>query len=93
MKNIIIIVFGIVVNLLVFKYSQVTKEDIGTIVPKIYLLFIVPLLLLIAIIASILYNHYKHKSKTQNLPKLLIVFFLLLMLIQYLLFSNNVLVK
>jgi hypothetical protein len=93
MKNVIIVILGIVVNLLVFNYAQATKEDIGTIVPKIYLFFIIPLLLLVAIIASVFYNYYRHKKIICILPKLLIACFLLVMLIQYLLFSNDVLVK
>lgn len=74
-------------------YSQATKGDVSMIVPGIYLFFILPLVLLTIIIASIVYIYFKQKNKTSIFSRALIAFFLLLMLIQYLLFSNDVLVR
>lgn len=93
MKNIIITIFGIVVNILIYMYSQSTKMDLNMIVPKIYLFFILPLICMVIVIVSIVYNFYKQKNKSRILSKMLIGFFLLLLVIQFLLFSNDVLVK
>jgi hypothetical protein len=93
MKNIIITIFGIAVNIFVYLYSQSTKKGLDTIVPKIYLLFILPLVLMVILIADAIYNYNKQKNIAQLSRRLLIAFFLLLVVVQFLLFSNDVLVK
>lgn len=93
MKNIMITILGVAVNIFVYLYSEATKRDIGMIVPSIYLFFILPLVLMLILIASAIYSYRKRKSKAQILPRLLIAFFLLLIVMQSLLFSNDVLVK
>lgn len=93
MKNIIIAIFGIGTNILIYMYSQAVKRDLSMIVPDIYLIFILPLILMIIVIVSIIYNYFKLKNKARILPRALIAFFLLLIVVQFLLFSNEVLVK
>ena len=93
MKNIIITILGIAVNIFVYLYSQATKRDLSMIVPEIYLFFILPLVLMVIVVAYTIYSYSKQKYKNLNLPKVLIVFFLLLIVLQFLLFSNDVLVK
>ena len=93
MKNIIIVIFGIMINILIYMYSQATKRDLNMIVPKIYLFFILPLILLVIFIVSIIYKYSKQKSNARILPKILIAFFLVIMVLQFLLFSNEMLVK
>ena len=93
MKKIIIIILGIAANVLVYLYSQATERDLNLIVPKIYLLFILPLVLMAILVASAIYSYTKQKNKAQILPRILIAFFLLLIAFQSLLFSNGVLVK
>ena len=93
MKNIIIIVLGIAVNILIYLYSQATKGDINMIVPSIYLFFIIPLLLAVMVISSIVYNYVKRKSKAHLLSKSLIASFLLLIPVLQLIFFNEVYAK
>jgi hypothetical protein len=93
MKNIIIAIFGIVINILIYLYSQATKRNLSLIVPEIYLFFILPLILLVIVVGSIVYNYSKQKKEASILPKVLIAFFLLLIVVQFLIFSNEVLVK
>lgn len=93
MKNIVITILGIAINVFIYLYSQATDKELGTIVPKIYLLFILPLVLLVIVIVSIIYNYSKQKNVAHILPKVLIAFFLLLIVLQFLLFSNDVRVK
>jgi hypothetical protein len=63
------------------------------IVPEIYLFFILPLILMILVMVSIIYNYSKQKNKAHILPKMLVAFFLLLIVLQSLLFSNYIFVK
>ena len=93
MKRIIITILGILINVLVYLFIINTKYEINLIVPQLYLLFILPLILILSIIISWLYNYIKQKNKHDILLKMLMVFFLLLIIIQFLLFSNDVLVK
>lgn len=93
MKNIIITILGIAVNIFVYLYSQAMKRDLSLIVPEIYLFFILPLMLMVIVVAYTIYSYSKQKNKNLILPKVLIAFFLLLIVLQFLLFSNDVLVK
>lgn len=93
MKRIIITILGILINVLVYLFIINTKYEINLIVPQLYLLFILPLILILSIIISWLYNYIRQKNKHDILLKMLMVFFLLLIIIQFLLFSNDVLVK
>ncbi len=61
MKNIIIAIFGIAINILIYMYSQATKRNLSMIVPEIYLFFILPLILMVIVIVSIVYDLYKKK--------------------------------
>jgi hypothetical protein len=81
MKNIFIAELGLTVNILIYLYSQATKRDLNMIVPKIYLLFILPLVLMLSLVASAIYSYFKQKSKAQILQRLLIAFLLLLTII------------
>ena len=93
MKSIIITILGIAVNIIVYLYSQATKRNLSMIVPEIYLFFILPLVLMVIVAAYTIYSYSKQKNKILVLPNILIAFFLLLIVFQFLLFSNDVLVK
>lgn len=93
MKNIVITVLGIAVNIFIYSYSQATERDLNLIVPKIYLFLILPLVLIIIILASAICSYYKRKNKAQILSNMLIAFFLSLIVMQSLLIFNSVLVK
>lgn len=93
MKNILITILGVAINIFIYLFSQATENDLGMIVPKIYLFFILPLVLMVIVIVSAIYKYLKQKNKNLTLSKVLIVFFLLLIVLQFLLFTNAVRVR
>ena len=62
MKNIIVILFGVTINILANFYLHATKTEIKSIVPNIYLFFVAPMLLIIIIIVSTTYDLLKRKN-------------------------------
>jgi hypothetical protein len=93
MNKFIIIVFGVVINILTYSFFQITKRELDLVVPKMYLFFILPLFVFVSIVLLIIYDYSKKKSKEILILKGLVGFFLLIIVLQYLLFSNKVLVK
>lgn len=93
MRNTTIILLGVAFNILIYVYSQANKRNLGTVVPDIILLFILPLVLAVVLIISIIYDYYKNGTRIYLLSKALTVLFLLFIPAQFLLFSNEVLVK
>lgn len=93
MKNIKIIIFGILVNAVIYLYSQYTKMDLNMIIPQLFLFFIIPLILFIILMVLIFNNYLKGRNKNGIFSMVLIAFFLLLIVVQFLLFSDRVLVR
>ena len=89
MKNIIISIVGIVTNIVIYIYSHATEMDLRILGTKIWLLFVLPLILAVILMIYIIYEYFKFKNKSNILSKILIVFFLLLIPLQFFLFFNN----
>jgi hypothetical protein len=93
MKNFLVVVVGVAVNIFLYIFFQDTRKDINMVVPKIYLLFILPLFVIMSIGATIAYDYAKKKGSEFTRTKWLVFFTFLMMVLQYLFFSNEVLVK
>jgi len=93
MKNFLVVVVGVSVNLFLYLFFQYTRKDINMVVPKIYLLFILPLLVMMGIGVTIAYDYVKKKNSEFTRAKWLVFLTFLMMVLQYLFFSNEVLVK
>lgn len=91
MKNIFLFFLGVLINLGVFFFYQNT--DSNMILLKLILLFILPLILTLLTLIFVIYNYLKYKKVNNFISKGLWLFFLLLLLLQFMLFSNDVIAK
>jgi hypothetical protein len=93
MIKIIIIIAGIALNIFASMYLHFTKRDINTIVPNIYVFFVLPLLIIAALTISVAYDFLKKKNKDQLASKILIILFLSMSVVQYLFIVDGVYAK
>jgi hypothetical protein len=89
MRYIIILIIGIIVNIMVFVFLQITKMDLSLLGAKIWILFVLPLILAVILILYTLYSYFKYRNKYNIIIKIEIIFFLFLIPLQFLLFFNN----
>jgi hypothetical protein len=91
-KYLSITLIGVICNLLVYAYNKRNQYNLNLIVSNTILFAILPTSIIVILIIIIVRNYQKRKRFT-DWTMLLISIFLLLIIMQFLIFWNDVLVK